>query len=313
LSPPGVGRFLRRRRFLGQLPRIVAARLRARDRRPAVFVGLMGGIGDLVNVFPTLERLAAAYAVDLGTGGGACALLARHDPYVRDVYAPFVYKPIRRAHRRLIERVLSPFYRRVLLLDEPDGAWRARARHMSAVYAERCGCAPPARGAVYLDAAARARAAAWLRARGIQDFVYVTQLVRRSRPLRSWPLPHYHALCAMLRARYGLPVLVDTVGSDERAVADGAIPLDALDILTAAAIIERARLYVGPDTGPTHIAGALGVPTLAIHVGHPPEICGALGERVILVRQARPLDDPARTTPEQVMAALDQHRLVEAS
>jgi ADP-heptose:LPS heptosyltransferase len=313
LSRRGVERFLHRRRFYGQIPRIVAARLRGRDRRPAVFVSMMGGIGDLVNAFPTIERLAAAYAVDLGTGAGACATLAAANPYLRDVYAPFVYKPIRRAHRQMIERALAPFYRRVILLDEPDSTWRRRDRHMSAVYAERCGCAPPGRGAVYLDAAARARAVAWLRARGLDRFVYVTQLVRRSRPLRSWPLAHYHALCGLLRARLGLPVLVDTVGSDETAVPDGCVPLDRLDILTAAAIIERAHLYVGPDTGPTHVAAALGVPTLAIHVGYPPEVCRALGDNVLLVRQARPLDDPARVTPEQVAAALDGHRLVEAS
>src|SRR5881409_2784869 len=82
--------------------------------------------------------------------------------------------------------------------------------------------------------------------------------------------------------------------------------------ITAAALIERATLFVGPDTGLTHIAAALGVPTLAIHLGHPPEVCAALGDNVALVRQVEPYADPALTTPEQVLAALDRHLAVSA-
>ena len=297
-------RFLARRRFYLLLARIVRDRLRA-GARDGVFVSLMGGVGDLVNAFPALEALSARGAVDLGTGGGPYRALAHANPHLRTVYAPFVYKPIRRQHRRVIERVLSPLYERVILLDEPDSAWRTRGRHVSAVYAERCGCPPPARGAVHLSAEGRRRAAAFLDARGIAGYVYVVQLVRRSRPERSWPLAHYHALYGKLRAACSLPLLVDTAGSDETDVPPGVIRVEGADMLTAAALIERARLYIGPDTGPTHVAAALGVPTVAIHLGYPPEVCGALGDNVALVRQRRPLEDPALTTPEDVLHAVE--------
>jgi hypothetical protein len=296
----------RRRLFLGQLVRIVRDRLCEADRREAVFVSMMGGVGDLVNAFPSIDRVSERYAVDMGTGHDPYRALARHDPHVRKVYSPFVYKPIRRAHRRLIARVLSPFYTRVVLLDEPDSAWRTRGRHVSAVYAERCGCAPPARGAVHLSAEGRRRAAAFLDAYGIAEYVYVVQLVRRSRPERSWPLAHYHALYGKLRAACPLPLLVDTAGSDETDVPPGVIRVEGVDMLTAAALIERARLYIGPDTGPTHVAAALGVPTVAIHLGYPPEVCRALGDNVVLVRQRRPLEDPALTSPEDVWDAVEQ-------
>ena len=229
-------------------------RLRDADRRGAVFVSLMGGVGDLVNAFPSVERLAAGHAVDMATGHDPYRALVAENPHVRRVYSPFVYKPIRRAHRRLIERALGPFYARVILLDEPDSGWRARARHMSAVYAERAGCPPPARGAVYLSKAGRERAAALLAPLGADEYVFAVQP----------------------------------------------------DILTLAALIERASLYVGPDTGPTHIAAALGVPTVAIHLGYPPEVCGALGDTVALVRQRRPLDDPALITPDDVLDAVER-------
>ena len=298
-------RFLARRRFYLLLPGIVLDRLRA-GRRDGVFVSLMGGVGDLVNAFPSLDALSAGCPVDLGTGGGPYQAVASANPHLRHVYAPFVYKPIRRHHRRTIERVLSRVYERVVLLDEPDSAWRTRQHHISAVYAARCGVPAPARGRVHLPEASRRAAARYLERIGVTEFVYVVQSVRRRRPYRSWPLGHYHALVTALRERSSLPILVDTVGSDEIAVPESCIRLEPLDILTSAAVIERASLYVGPDTGPTHVAAALGVPTVAIHLGYAPEVCGALGDNVTLVRQRRPLDDPALTSPDEVLAAVER-------
>ncbi len=298
-------RFLHRRQFYRQLPRILADGLRRRGAPPRVFVSMMGGVGDLVNLFPTLDALSERIAVDLGTGGGAYAALARENPHVATLYAPFVYKPIRRAHRRLIERVLAPVYERVILLDEPDSAWQTRPAHVSAVYAARCGCPPPPRGRVYLSAEGRSSAEAFLRRHGLRDFIYVVQIVRRDRPARSWPLAHYRELLRGLRSRFGAPIVVHTVGSDETEVPADCAHVARADILTVAGLIERAALYVGPDTGPTHIAAALGVPTVSIHLGFPPEVCRALGDTVALVRQERPFDDPAKTSPDAVLAAAD--------
>ena len=298
-------RSLARRRFYLLLPGIVRDRIRARAR-DGVFVSLMGGVGDLVNAFPALETLSARAPVDLGTGGGPYRALARANPHLRTIYAPFVYKPIRRHHRRVIERVLSPVYERVVLLDEADSAWRTRNRHISAVYAERCGVPAPARGRVHLPEVSRRAAARYLERVGLTEFVYVVQSIRQRRLFRSWPLAHYQTLLGMLHARTSLPILVDTVGSDEAAVPDFCVRLEPLDILTAAAVIEQARLYVGPDTGPTHVAAALGVPTVSIHLGYAPEVCGALGDNVALVRQRRPLDDPALTSPAKVWDAVER-------
>ena len=299
---PPLQRFLHRRRFYPQLARIVATRLARRAPRDAVFVSLMGGVGDLVNLFPTLDALAAHAPVELATGPYPYRALAEAHPRLARVWAPFVYKPARGPHRRLIERVLAPFYTRVVLLDNADARWWAHGRHIAATYAERCGAPPPARGRVYLTDAHRQTAAAVARAHGLGEFVYVAQVIRRSRPLRSWPLAHWHALYDRLRAAAGLPLVVDTTGSDETAVPAHCVRLERLDILVAAALIERARLFVGPDSGLTHVAAALGVPTVSIHLGYPAASCRALGDAVRLVEQAAPFEDPAATPPERVLA-----------
>lgn len=86
---PLARRLLFRRQFYLQLPRIVAHRLRHRDRR-ALFVSLMGGIGDLVNFFPTLERLAAECEVEMATAGYPYRLLVGNNPFVGRVWTPFM-------------------------------------------------------------------------------------------------------------------------------------------------------------------------------------------------------------------------------
>jgi ADP-heptose:LPS heptosyltransferase len=301
---PPLERLIFRRQFYGQLARIVLTR-RWRTRRGA-FVALMGGVGDLVNAFPSIETLAARHDVDMGTGGAPYRTMVEANPFVRAVYAPFIYKPTRRAHRAIITRVLERFYERVILLDSGDARWWTRGKHLIELYAEACGVVPPARGRVYLGESHRHEAAAHLDRLGVRDFVYVAQLVRGRRPFRSWPLAHYHALYALLHKRTDLPIVVDTTGSDEAALPAFCVRLGRLGILPACAAIGRARLFVGPDSGLTHVAGALGTRTVAIHLGFPAKTCAPLGDHVEVVTQREPFADPALTTPAEVFAAIDR-------
>ena len=300
---PPLERLTFRRQFYPQLVRILMRR-GWRGRRDVIVV-MMGGIGDLVNAFPSIERLADRHDVDVGTGGVPYRTLVEANPHVRDLYTPFIYKPARRAHRMLIERTLGRVYERVIILDSGDARWWTRGTHLITRYAEACGVPPASHGRVYLRDEHRRAADAHLAGLRVSDFVYAVQLVRASRPFRSWPLAHYHALFEALRARTTLPIVVDTTGSDETALPDFCIPLGRLGLMPACAMIERARLFVGADSGLTHVAAALGTPTVAIHLGFPPESCAALGERVALVTQHEPFDDPGLTTPAEVIAAAE--------
>lgn len=303
-SGPRLQRFLHRRRFYPQLARIIAGKLVRGESRDRTFVSLMGGVGDLVNAFPSLEALSARGPVELATGKPPYRTLAEANPHLARVHSPFVYKPIRRHHRRVIERVLAPFYRRVILLDNAERRWWARGRHIALTYAELCGVPAPAVGKVYLGEGPRAEAARYARAQGLGEFVYVAQVIRARRAFRSWPLRHYHALYDLLRRVTRAPIVVDTTGSDETAVPPFCHRLDRLDILVTAALIERAQLFVGTDSGLTHVAAALGVPTVSIHLGYPAESCRALGPTVRLVEQREPFGDAASTTPEAVLEAI---------
>jgi len=89
---------------------------------------------------------------------------------------------------------------------------------------------------------------------------------------KRWPAVSYSELAKLL-TRQGLDVLLSgseaerelclsiarNAGLTDHAVLAGRVTLDEL-----AAILERASLFVGPDTGVSHIAAATGAPTVAI-------------------------------------------------
>jgi len=88
---------------------------------------------------------------------------------------------------------------------------------------------------------------------------------------KMWPQAHWVALGSELVARGLQPLLTGGPAPEERAyVAEIAQALGAptvageLSLTQTACLIARARLFVGPDTAVTHMAAALGVPTVAL-------------------------------------------------
>ncbi|MEO8586752.1 MAG: glycosyltransferase family 9 protein, partial [Acidobacteriota bacterium] len=55
---------------------------------------------------------------------------------------------------------------------------------------------------------------------------------------------------------------------------------------SSARLAARAALFVGADTGPTHLAAAAGTPTLALFGPTPPERYGPVGPRTAVLRES---------------------------
>ena len=89
-------------------------------------------------------------------------------------------------------------------------------------------------------------------------------------PNKRWPAERFGEVAAFLRARHKLRSVV-TWGPGEKMLAElvvahaegAAVLAPALSVVDLLALLPHARLMVSGDTGPTHIAGALGVPIVA--------------------------------------------------
>ncbi len=109
---------------------------------------------------------------------------------------------------------------------------------------------------------------------------YAVLLSATSRADKGWPEAHWRALGDALAAQ-GLSSVLLAGSPAERASAAqlaatiaGAVLAPALSIAAIAGLCAGARLVVGVDTGLTHLAAALGRPTLALFAASDPLLTG---------------------------------------
>lgn len=76
--------------------------------------------------------------------------------------------------------------------------------------------------------------------------------------------------------------------------------MDKADLLQAAAVIERAALYVGNDNGQMHLAAAVGAPTLGLFGATPAQLYGPWGPHCAVVATDRPYAELAPLLDEAV-------------
>lgn len=90
-------------------------------------------------------------------------------------------------------------------------------------------------------------------------------------PNKQWPADRYGAVAAHLRQRHGLPSLVmwgpGEMGLAERVVGSSggaARVAPATSVADVAALARAASLFVAGDTGPMHVAAAVGSPVVGV-------------------------------------------------
>jgi lipopolysaccharide heptosyltransferase I len=105
---------------------------------------------------------------------------------------------------------------------------------------------------------------------------------------KQWPLEHYAALAARLRRETSLPLVLNGPASARAALAG--VPDTLPHWSSIAGLIDatrRAAAVVGVDSGPLHLAAALGKPGVAIFGPTDPAINGPYGGSLTVLRSPR--------------------------
>lgn len=130
---------------------------------------------------------------------------------------------------------------------------------------------------------------------------------------RDWPAEHFRELLARFFAAYptGNAVLFGDEASRERAtlIASGnpraAVLAGQASLRQSAAVMVRCTAYAGVDTGPSHIAGALGLPMVVLyHPLHPGRNLMPLEHPAPLEVIEHPALDSDRDVSEAAMAEI---------
>jgi len=111
---------------------------------------------------------------------------------------------------------------------------------------------------------------------------------------KNWPLPHFQRLAELLDLEVRW-----TAGPEE--TLDGACRFD--DLAKLAEFVAAARIYIGNDSGVTHLAAAVETPTVAIFGPTNPRVWAPRGTHVEVVMPPDRAALPA-LAPEQVLGAV---------
>jgi ADP-heptose:LPS heptosyltransferase len=170
---------------------------------------------------------------------------------------------------------------------------------------------------VAIAEAARAEAARLLRASGVERPERCVGLVAAGTwPTKTWPRSHAAVLARRLMEA-GWQVLViggpgeEQVNAELQRLAPGARTLPPCDVSVLAGAVEPLAAVVGTDSGPRHLAAALGVPTFAWFGPTHPDTWNPAGERHGFVRTDLPCRACDRTgCPHwSCLPALDPERV----
>lgn len=112
-------------------------------------------------------------------------------------------------------------------------------------------------------------------------------------PSRLWPTQRFGIVARHLGEVRGVPSVAVWAGEAEREMAGEivarsaghAILAPATNLVELAALLSMARIFVGADTGPLHLAAAMGAPCVSLHGATLAAVSGAYGDEHLLLQE----------------------------
>jgi heptosyltransferase I len=136
---------------------------------------------------------------------------------------------------------------------------------------------------------------------------------------KRWPTQRYGEVAGLL-AKDGLRLLVnygpgeEQLFSEVNAASGAAVRPTRPSITGLIALMRRARLFIGGDTGPMHLAAALQVPVVAIFGPTDPARNGPYGTRSVVLRNPESVTSHIRRSqPEEGMLGISVDAVVDAA
>jgi len=129
----------------------------------------------------------------------------------------------------------------------------------------------------------------WLRRERIRDFVMLNPGAGWG--AKQWPAERYGQVAKQLHGNSLVSLINAGPGEQDlartaEAAGGGAVRILGCSLSQLIAFTRRARLFIGGDTGPLHMAAALGIPAVGIFGPTNPARNGPFGTRSIVLRSA---------------------------
>lgn len=184
--------------------------------------------------------------------------------------------------------------------------WFKQGRHLVDLWLERAGCADAdPRPEIHVPIAIELRMRDRLRQTMGDGRKPVVAMHTRAPhwPAKEWPHDRFHRLMERLAAELEARIVV--IGSEPAAaVPPGVFNLTRqTTLLEAAAILKASDLFIGLDSGPAHLAAAVGTPSILLFGPTDPGTCRPRGRNVTALWHGADLDGLFAVAPKPGAAA----------
>ncbi|MCX6955246.1 MAG: glycosyltransferase family 9 protein [Verrucomicrobia bacterium] len=125
-------------------------------------------------------------------------------------------------------------------------------------------------------------------------------------PQKNWPLSRWVELCTWLTREHRADLLIVTGEADPTAAATLApfgTAAHQLPLADLVARLARCRLFLGHDSGISHLAAACGVPSLLLFGPTDPAMWAPPAPHVTVLRSGHPLDSLSVASVQSALAA----------
>lgn len=144
----------------------------------------------------------------------------------------------------------------------------------------------------FLDDRSKEFAGTFISNNGLEEGDFISINIGGGWDIKRWPVEKFIELCGMIDSRLHRRVVVLYGPSEEAEAAriarsSGAVLAPQTSLKEMGAILKASELLVTNDSGPMHIAAALGVPTLAIFGPTSPHLQGPYGNVSEIVRNEK--------------------------
>lgn len=110
-------------------------------------------------------------------------------------------------------------------------------------------------------------------------------------PAKRWMTDRFREVAKRFIRNYGAKIIVFG-GKDDSGIcksvlndSEGLNLAGKIDLRESIALMHKCNLFITNDSGPMHIAAALGIPTVAIFGSTDPSLTGSIGDKVVVIKK----------------------------
>jgi ADP-heptose:LPS heptosyltransferase len=277
----------------------------------SIFVGLIGGVGDLLAAAPSVAALKRKYPeakLTFGVGDGIFFSTIKNDPNIDHFETPFSYNVWKKRGHRKTYREKYKEHDLVFLLDNGNRDWWKPKKHLLDIYAEKCGVTlEQRRPLIYLDDNDIQEAQNKLNVLGISKndkLMILSPETRSKKEMKEWPYDRFISLIEKINKNYDFKIIT-FVSKENPYDYDGTIPLKGYPLGPSSAMLQEANFYIGLDNGLTHMASCFDVKMISIHIGFPVECSGPLSPFATAIAH-KPFAPPDSISVDEVYATFQK-------